>query len=203
MKLTLKNPDKDLLAEVGKKVKKGETCIYPTETCYGLGTNALDAKAVEKIYDIKRRSTKDKLSCVVSSLEQAERYCNLNETEREICERFMPGPLTLVAEKKKNVPDILNEDFVFRISSNEIATKLAEEADVPIVATSANFSGADNNYSVKDISRITRETVDIVLDVGTLEKNNPSTVIKVEDRDLKIFREGPVSREEIERFLSI
>ena len=203
MTLTIRNPDENSMEKIGQKIKKGKTCIYPTETCYGLGTNALNKEAVEKIYEIKERDKGKKLSCIVSSLEQAEKYCKLSETERRLCEEFMPGPLTVVAEKKGNVPDVLNEDFVFRISSNEAARKLAEEGEVPIVSTSANFSGARNSYSIKDISMVIRKRTDIVLDFGELDTREPSTIVKIKDGEPRVLRTGPISEEEIERFLSI
>lgn len=203
MTLILKEPDEDALQEVAGRIKEGENCIYPTETCYGLGTNALDEEAVRKIYEIKERDEKKKLSCIVSSVEQAEKYCDLSRAERKVCERFMPGPLTLVTEKKDNVPDLLNEEFVFRISSNETAQKLVEKAGVPIVATSANFAGTEGRYSLSNISMVVRDRVDIILDWGELEGQEPSTVAKVEDGKVEVFREGPISKKEIERFLSI
>ncbi|MFP4116266.1 MAG: L-threonylcarbamoyladenylate synthase [Candidatus Aenigmatarchaeota archaeon] len=203
MTLLVRNPDQGCLEETARKIKEGDTCIYPTETCYGLGTNALDPEAVEKIYDIKERDGGKKLSCIVSSLEQAEKYCKLSEVERKLCDEFMPGPLTLVTEKKEDVPDVLNQDFVFRVSSNDTARKLAEEAGVPVVATSANFSGAENRYSIEDISRVVRERVDVVLDCGELEEKKPSTVVKLKDGEPEVVREGPVTREQIETFLSI
>ncbi len=203
MTLILKDPRNEDLKGVAKKIREGESCIYPTETCYGLGTNALDEEAVKKIYSIKERDMGKKLSCIVSSVEQAEKYCELNTVERDVCNEFMPGPLTLVAKKKNTVPDILNKDFVFRVSSNPIAQKLAQESGVPIVATSANFSGTGGRYSLDDISRVIRDRVDIILDYGELEKQEPSTIAKIDKRNVEIYRKGPVSRKQIERFLNI
>ncbi|MFP4116541.1 MAG: L-threonylcarbamoyladenylate synthase [Candidatus Aenigmatarchaeota archaeon] len=203
MTLILKDPKEEGIEQAAKRMKDGETCIYPTETCYGLGTNALDEKAVKKIYNVKERDEEKKLSCLVPSLEEAEKYCNLSRNERKVCERFMPGPLTLVAEKKDNVPDLLNKDFVFRISSNKVANKLSEKAGVPLVATSANFSGTEGRYSLGNISMVIKERVDVIIDHGKLKGEEPSTVVKVEDNEVKVFREGPVSKGEIERFLNI
>ncbi len=197
MTLTIKNPDENCLREVGRMIKEGKVCIYPTETCYGLGTNALDKEAVGRIYEIKKRDKGKKLTCIVSSLEMAEKYCVLSEAERRICKELMPGPITVVAEKRDNVPDVLNHDFVFRIPSNKIARRLSEESEVPIVSTSANFSGAKNNYSVKDISLLIRENTDFIVDCGKLAENDPSTLVKIEDGDLKVLRQGPVSEKQI------
>lgn len=203
MTLILKDPDDEAIEQAAERIREGETCIYPTETCYGLGTNALKEEAVRKIYEIKERGESKKLTCIVPSLEKAEEHCNLNRNERKVCERFMPGPLTLVADKKENVPGILNSEFVFRISSNEVANKLAEKAGVPVVATSANFSGTEGKYSLGNISMVIKERVDVILGCGELEKKEPSTVAKIDDKEVNVFREGPVSKEEVERFLNI
>lgn len=197
MTFILKKPDETLLEEVAEGIRGGKVCIYPTETCYGLGTNALDKEAVKKIYEIKNRSEEKGLSCIVHSLEQAQKYCELTKVEMEVCEEFMPGPLTLVAEKRKNVPDLLNEKFVFRVSSNRTARTLAKKAEVPLIATSANLSEAQNNYSVSDISRLVKDKVDYIIDLGELEPVESSTVLELRDSDQKIWRKGPISKEQL------
>lgn len=203
MTVILKNPDQSMLEKVAEEMKAGKNCIYPTETCYGLGTNATDEDAVKKIHGLKSRPEEKKLSCVVSSLDIADKYCNLTERERKLSEEFMPGPFTLVVQKKDSIPDILNDKFVFRIPSNETAKKLSSLAGVPLVSTSANLSGAPNPYSIKDISRLVKDSVDYILDSGELEEGEPSTIVEIEEGELKIHREGPVPREKIERFLSL
>lgn len=206
MSLTLKLTGEDLegcagelVKEVAEEMEDGKTCIYPTETCYGLGTGALSQTGMRKIYGMKMRSESKKLSCVVSSLEQAQEYCVITEDEKKLCEEFMPGPLTLVAQKKDNIPDILNTDFVFRISSDPIARELPELCGTPIVSTSANLSGAPNPYSVDDISRIIKEKADYIIDAGELSPTEPSTVVRIEDGKPVVLREGPVLEEQIRK----
>ncbi len=197
MTLIVENADEFCLEEIGKRVKGGETCIYPTETCYGLGTNALKEEAVEKIYEVKKRDRSKKLPCIVSSVEMAEKYCDLGVLEKKICKEFMPGPITIVASKKDSVPNLLNTDFVFRVPSDETARMLVEKSGVPIVSTSANFSGARNNYRIEDISRILRDRIDIIIDCGELDENMPSTVVKVTGGKVEVLREGPIPEEKI------
>lgn len=181
----------------------GKACIYPTETCYGLGTNAMDEDAVEEIYEIKSRPRKNKLSCIVSSIREAEEYCRLKEREKKICEEFMPGPLTLVVEKREKVPDLLNDRFAFRVSSNDIGRKLCEFSEVPLVSTSANLSGAKNSFATGDISRLVKSRVDYIIDVGRLERTEPSSVVELTDGEIKVWRQGEISKHEIEKVLSI
>ncbi|MFB6294525.1 MAG: L-threonylcarbamoyladenylate synthase [Candidatus Nanohaloarchaea archaeon] len=189
------------IEQAADTVRDGGTVIYPTETCYGLGCDATDAEAVERIYELKQRPREKGLTCIVADLATAEQYCRLTDTERALVEALMPGPLTLVAEKTGKVPDVLNTAFAFRIPGSETAQRLAEEAGVPVVATSANVSGDPSRYRVDEISTDIRSQVDVVIDAGELEREEPSTVVAVQDGDVVVHRAGPVSRDAIEETL--
>ncbi len=180
-------------------IKDGGLIVYPTETAYGLGADALNKRAVEKVYDAKQRPRNKGLTVIVSSLEVAEEYADLSEKEKILIEEFMPGPLTLVAKKKDNMPDNVNNKFVFRISSSPLAREIAEKT--PLIATSANISGEKTSYSVDDISEELLEKVDFVLDKGHLPSGPTSTIAEVKNSEVFIHREGPISQEEIEAAL--
>lgn len=178
-------------------VVAGGTIVYPTETCYGIGGDATNVNAIKKVYEVKQRPRSKGLTVIVSSLAMAERYCRLSLEERHLCEALMPGPLTLVAEKKPNVPDALNEKFVFRVPGEETARQISKRANTPIIATSANISGQHQAYSVDDIGEDILFNVDVVLDGGTLEQRQPSTIVEILDSEVRIHRQGPVSAEDI------
>ena len=110
-----------IIEEAQRIMENGGLIVYPTETAYGIGCNALDKEAVEKVYDAKQRPKSKGLTVICSSLNQVEKYAELTEDERKLVEEFMPGPLTLVVEKKDNIPENLNDSFVFRISSADTA----------------------------------------------------------------------------------
>ncbi|MFB6147304.1 MAG: L-threonylcarbamoyladenylate synthase, partial [Candidatus Nanohaloarchaea archaeon] len=173
--------------------------VFPTETAYGIAADALNEDAVEKVYEAKQRPREKKLTVIVDSLETAEEHAELTDNERKVVEELMPGPLTLVVDKKPEVPDVLNDRFVFRIPGSELARKLAEYG--PITATSANISGKDTSYSVEDISDELLEKTDYVIDVGELEPSATSTIAEVNNSDVVIHREGPVERGDIEEVL--
>lgn len=179
-------------------MEDGGTILYPTETCYGIGCDALNTDAVSQIYEIKKRPRRKKLTVIVADLAMAEQYCTLTPLEKAICNAFMPGPLTLLAEKKDNVPDVLNTTFAFRVSSDQTCTALSEKLGKPVVATSANLSGQPSNYSVATIDPVVRGAVDHVLDGGTLVQRSPSTILEMQNDIPVIHREGPVSRQQIE-----
>ena len=180
-------------------LKEGGIVIFPTETAYGIAADALNEKAIDKVYEAKGRPREKGLTTIVDSLETVERHAEISSKEKKIVEEFMPGPLTLIAEKKGNVPKNLNEKFVFRISSGEVANKLSEFG--PITATSANISGEKTSYAVKDISDRLLNKVDHVIDAGRLDQGPTSTIIEIENGRIMVHREGPIKKEEIEKIL--
>jgi len=178
-----------------KQIHEGKIGVFPTETAYGIAADALNEEAVEKVYRAKQRPKSKPLTVICSDLEQVEEHAELAEEERRLIEEFMPGPLTLIVEKKSHVPDNLNESFVFRIPGSETARELAEEG--PITATSANISGQDTSYSIEDISDELLEEVDFVLDEGELEDGPTSTIAEVNNGEVVVHRRGPVSEEDL------
>lgn len=187
------------IEEAKRIIEEGGVIVFPTETAYGLAANALDPDAVEKVYRAKQRPRSKGLTVISDSLKQVEEYAELSDTERKIVEEFMPGPITLVAEKKDNVPDNLNQDFAFRVSSSDLARNLAEND--PITATSANISGENTSYSIDDISGKLLDKVDGVINHGELNDGPTSTIVEVNNSDIVIHRKGPISRADLEEVL--
>ncbi|WEL23760.1 L-threonylcarbamoyladenylate synthase [Candidatus Nanohalovita haloferacivicina] len=187
------------IEEAREEIEKGGIVVFPTETAYGIAADATNRIAIEKVYEAKKRPRSKGLTAIVDSLETAEKYAELSEYEKKVVREFMPGPLTLVAEKKDSVPDNLNKDFAFRISSAEVAAELSQKG--PITATSANISGNETSYSVDDISEKLLEKADYVIDAGKLEDGPTSTIAAVIDGEVEIFREGPIKKNEIEKVL--
>lgn len=184
------------IEEAKQIIEDGGVVVFPTETAYGLAADVLNPDAVEKVYEAKQRPRSKGLTAIVDSRETAERYAELSEREKKVVEEFMPGPITLVSEKKDDVPDNLNQDFAFRVSSGDVASQLAEVG--PITATSANVSGESTSYSVESISEELLEKVDGVVDRGELSDGPTSTIVEISDGDIIIHREGPISKDEIE-----
>ncbi len=181
-------------------IKDGGIVVYPTETAYGIAADALNPEAVEKVFEAKKRPRDKGMTVIVDSLETAEKYAKLSDNERKVVEEFMPGPLTLITEKKDNVPDVLNDKFVFRISSSGIAEDLAKVG--PITATSANISGEETSYSIDDISEELKTSVDYVIDIGSLERQPTSTIAEIKNEEVVLYREGPISKDQIANVLN-
>jgi L-threonylcarbamoyladenylate synthase len=201
IKIDVENPNNHVIKNIAKEVKKGKIVVYPTETCYGLGTNALNKNSVKRIYKIKKKPTKSNIIVIVPTLRVAKRYGHINKLAEILVKKFMPGPLTLIVKRKKSFPKITNEDFAFRISRSNVALKLAREAKVPLTATSANIHGKPSIYSGKEIIKQFDKKVDIILDAGNLRKIKPSTIVDLTNEKPKIVREGPIDENIILNFL--
>ncbi len=156
-------------------IKKGGVVIYPTDTVYGLGANALDEKAVRKVFEIKKRDFKKPISVIVRDLEMAKRVASFSKNTEKILKKILPGPVTVILYKKKILPDILtggSKKIGLRIPDCNFTKKLMSKLDFPITTTSANISG-------KPI------------------KGKPSTVIDLTGPKPKILRAGPVTKKEL------
>ncbi|WP_254545517.1 L-threonylcarbamoyladenylate synthase [Halomarina pelagica] len=173
--------DSDLDAAAAA-VRDGEPAVYPTETVYGLGADALDADAVERVFDLKGRARDRPVSLAVPDVAAARRYTRPTERELAFMRAFLPGPVTVVVERRAAVPDALTagrERVGVRIPDHPVALDLLRRvAPTPITATSANRSGAGSARRVADVHPTVREGVAVVLDDGETP-GTESTVVDV------------------------
>lgn len=183
-------------------IKNGGIVVFPTETVYGIGTNGLDKEAVERLYRIKERPLNKPISLLVSDFEMIEKVAkNISEIEYKIMKKFFPGPLTIILNKKDIVPDNVTSGgstVGIRMPDEEITRKLIEYAGIPIAAPSANISGKPSGIVVQDIIKEFGDKVDYYIDGGKSKLGIGSTIVKVENNNIKILREGSISKEKIE-----
>ena len=162
------------------RIRAGGLVVYPTETVYGLGADATDSAAVGRVFEAKGRDRDKPLSMAVPDLPAAAPYVHLTGTERAFCDRFLPGPVTVVVERTDRVPDELvagGDRVGLRVPDHEVARRLAAAADRPVTATSANLSGGGSARGVDEVGESIRDRA-FVLDGGrTL--GGGSTVVDV------------------------
>lgn len=180
--------------------------LYPTETLYGLGVNALDPKELKALFELKGRDAAKVATWLVRDIEDIKKYAELDLVATKIAERFLPGALTLVLQTKDTVPrEVVAEDGTigFRISSDPIAQQVIEaymhENDAPLTCTSANQSGAPAFPTIDEILQQFGKHADMitqVIDDGP-RKGLASTVVKVVDNEVTVLREGEVSEADI------
>lgn len=180
--------------------------LYPTETLYALGVNALDEVELKKLFAIKGREMDKPTSWLVRSVEDIEQYAEVGEKAAKIAKRFLPGPLTLVLKCRDSIPmwaTAENGTIGFRISSDQHAQKLIadymEEHDAPLTCTSANVSGAPTlQIPTEILQQFGAKAKDItsIIDDGP-RKSLATTIVRVIDDEVTLLREGSISEEEI------
>jgi L-threonylcarbamoyladenylate synthase len=162
-------------------VADGDLVVYPTETVYGLGADALDAEAVARVFDAKRRDRTEPVSMAVPTVGAVLEYTRATTPERAFMHEFLPGPVTLVLERTAAVPDVLTagRDRVgVRVPDCEPALALLAETG-PLTATSANVSGRESARRVADLDPEVRAAAAVALDAGETPGGTPSTVVDV------------------------
>lgn len=186
-------------------IKNGGIVIFPTETVYGIGTNAFCERSVKKIYEIKNRPDEKAVSILLNNIEQIENYAIINnEIERKIIQNFMPGPITIILERKKEILDHVatgKNTIGIRIPSNNIILSILQKLDLPIVAPSANISGQPSGVMLEDIIEDFKNKVDICIDGGKCDISESSTIVQVIDGKVEIIRQGKITKQEIESVL--
>lgn len=192
---------------IGKKLKEGKIIIYPTDTVYGVGGIITNEETIKNIYRAKTRSFSSPLIALVSSLEKIKEiaYIDYNkEKVLKLIEKFWPGGLTIILRKKDVVPGIMisnGETVGVRMPNHEIALKIIESAGGILPTTSANISGEPTPRSYEELSDKFKERVDIIIDGGESPIGEASTIIDMSNKNIRILREGSISKEYIEKII--
>ncbi len=197
LKIDPQKPDADNLAEAVRIVRAGGVIAFPTETFYGLGADAQNEAAVEKIFRIKGRDFKNPLPLIVASdREVIPLVEQIPEAAQILMKAFWPGPLTLVFRASSSVLPRLTADtgkIGIRVSSHPIARLLAEGLGGPLTATSANLSGGPECSSADAVMNALGNLPDRIIDGGATPGGKGSTVLDVTVFPPRILREGAIS----------
>ena len=183
-------------------LKSGGVIVYPTDTIYGLGCDALNGKAVEKVLKIKKRKNNKPLSVMVRNAEEIKKYAYLDARNAKILRAILPGPYTLILPGAKKLSMVItggSANVGIRIPSHPVTDKLTEFFENPIVTTSVNIAEKESlNDPFKIIDLFSKETFrpDLVLDFGKLKNTRPSTIIDLTHRNPQIIRSGMMSVQE-------
>lgn len=194
------------IEKAARIIRDGGLVAFPTETVYGLGGSALDAKAVAAIYAVKGRPSDNPIIVHVSSVAMAEKIAELNRAARSLMERFWPGPLSLVMYALPLVPEKTRGGLptvAVRMPNNATALTLIEAAGVPIAAPSANRSGRPSPTDARVVREDLGDGVAMVLDGGATEVGLESTVLDVTCERPILLRPGGITKEAIEAELGM
>jgi L-threonylcarbamoyladenylate synthase len=186
-------------------LRKGGLVAFPTETVYGLGADALNQKAVARIFAAKQRPNWDPLIVHVRDLAMARSLAKpLPAIFETLAEKFWPGPLTMVMEKATRVPDEVTagrSSVAMRMPHHPVATLLLAEAGLPIAAPSANKFGRPSPTRAEHVVEDLGSNVDLILDAGPTLMGVESTVLDLTQSPAAILRPGGVTREQLEALI--
>lgn len=191
--------DDAALDRAAAAVRGGDLVVYPTETVYGLGADGLSADAVARVFDAKRRDRSKPVSLAVPSVEAARAVTRPTERTLAFMREFLPGPVTVIAERGADVPDVVTgggDRVGIRVPDHDAALALLDRV-APLTATSANVSGRESARNVRDIDPKIRQATSVVLDGGQTPGGG-STVVDVDAG--VVHRRGPLA-DEIESWL--
>lgn len=195
----IKIQDQAVMSEVKAVLESGGIVMHPTETCYGLAVDVFSQSALDKLYRVKGMERNKPLSVLVDGFEMAKRYGEFSEKALKLAEKYWPGPLAIIVPRK-NLPEFFNmeDGFVsFRCSSDKFCVEMVKVFGRPVTTTSANRGGMPQLYEANEAEfGEFAEELDLVVDGGKIQKNKPSTIVKIEGDKLTVVRQGDLLVEE-------
>ena len=194
LKVDPENPDRKVIRFAANKILEGGLVAFPTETVYGLGANAFNAEAVDRIFKAKKRPFSDPIIVHIASIGQLETVAeNVPELALKLAERFWPGPLTLILMRSRRVPPNVSSGLptvAVRMPNHRVPLSLIEESGVPIAAPSANLFSRPSATLAQHVIDDFQEEVDVILDGGPALIGLESTVLDLTQSPARILRPG-------------
>ncbi len=189
------------IAAAGKIIRNGGVVVFPAKCLYGLAVDALNPKAVERVFDIKQRPVTNPLLVLIDNMNQLDLLVQ-KIPPIAICliKRFWPGNITLVFNALPNLSPALTAGtgkIGVRIPGHPVARELVKQVEIPITGTSANISGRAGCSDIALLDPEISKRVDMILDAGILKGGAGSTVVDVTCDPVKVLREGVVPRVKI------
>ena len=184
-------------------LKNGGIAVIPTDTVYGIVCDALDEEAVDKIYQLKKRSYSKPMIVLMSDMDMVKKYTkSLSKLEKKLFDTFAPGPLTVLVKKADSIPDVVNSglpDLGVRIPDDKDLQLLISKLGHPIVATSANVSSSETITRINMLEDSIKDNVDYIYNGGSIYRG-ASTIVREKDNMVEILRNGDLTENVIEEF---
>ena len=186
------NVDESELNKIKEILDNDGVIIFPTDTVYGIACNCFSEKAIKKVFDIKKRPENKPINVLSNNLDKIKLVSrNINEKEKFLIDKYMPGALTIILDKNEKVSDILTaglDTIGVRIPKNNISLRILENVSYPLATTSANISGDSAGIKISDFLKEFDGVVDAIIDGGETDLKVASTIVRVEsDNKLKIM----------------
>ena len=200
-KINPHNPDPLVIQDAAALIRKGGVMAFPTRCLYGLGADAFNPDAVNRIFEIKQRPAKNPILILIDDPNRLKSLVtHISEAAKAISKRFWPGRVTLVFNASAKVPDTLTAGtgkIGIRLAGHPVAAALARAIQGPITGTSANVSGFPGCHQIEDLQPTVTKQLDLILDAGPLKGGHGSTVVDVSGDIPRVLREGVVSKKDI------
>ena len=192
--ILIKELTKENIEEIIKVLDNDGIIIFPTDTVYGIGCNCYSEVALKKLFSFKNRPLSKPINVLTDSYEKIKTIAkSINEKEEELIKKYLPGDLTIILDKKKEVPDLLTaslDTVGVRIPNNDMALTILGNYKYPLATTSVNLSGESPGIEVSDFIEEFKDKVDIIVDGGKSKIGVASTIVRVENNKINILREG-------------
>ena len=189
------NINAEELENVIKVIIDGGVVIFPTDTVYGVAANSLDETAIKKLFDLKERNDNKPICVLTSSVDKIKKIAYVRDEEQKIIDKYMPGALTIILDKKEIVSDVLTSGLKtvgVRIPNNEIALRILDKLEYPLATTSANISGMEAAVKKEDLIKEFEGKVDIIIDGGITDLKVSSTIVKIKNNEIEVLRQGTI-----------
>jgi L-threonylcarbamoyladenylate synthase len=200
-KVNSQKPEPEIIKEAATIIRQGGVIVFPTRCLYGLGADALNPSAVERLIEIKKRPADNAILVLIHSKKQLEMLVEkIPPAARAIMEAFWPGRVTLVFDARDTLPGLLTAKtgkIGVRLAGHPVAAAILRQVKDPVTGTSANLSGRPGCNRLADMSREIADQVDLVLDAGTLQGGIGSSVVDITVEPPRILREGQVTAGQI------
>jgi len=191
-----------IISHASEIIKSGGLVAFPTETVYGLGADAFNARACARVFEVKKRPLHNPLIVHIADHAQLNLLVeDISPTARKLMDRFWPGPLTLVFRKKSAVPDIVTAGqptVAVRMPAHPMATELIRRSGTPVAAPSANAFGRTSATSAQHVLDQLHNVCDVLIDGGACRVGVESTVISITGEKPALLRPGSIGIEELE-----
>ena len=197
MKIPCNNLDIQKTVQI---INKGGIVIFPTDTVYGIGCDPYNQKGVLSLYKIKKREKTKPFPVIGYSKKELEKIAEFDNKAEKIAEMFWPGPITLILKiKDENIKKSLGlgKKIAVRVPDNQCILSLLKECKL-LVATSANISGNTSPVDPNDCER-NLNGYDLLIDGGILSDNGESTIVEIDEGEVRIVRNGSISEEELKK----
>jgi L-threonylcarbamoyladenylate synthase len=203
--------NKETLKQAVQILKQGGVIAHPADTCYGLAADFGNPDALKHLREIKKRDDKKPMSIMlpVFMKSEIEKFAKLDDFSSQICDKLLPGPVTILLPKGPGVPEYFfpNTPYIgIRIPYDMMTQDILTAFKGPLITTSANLAGEPSCSTCEEVEAIfanSKNKPDILFSGATRNACMPSTVILVENKKIKITREGPVSKKQLEGILGI